>query len=82
MRYLRSCMTIMGIGSILLGLLLFFSVLFGYNDPIGVANRLNVNLLLMTVFLFGFIVLGGALIYASIKLPLAKRDRQPPAASE
>ena len=68
MKNLRSCMTILGAGAILFGVLLLLAVLFGYNDPTGVSNRLGANLLILTIFLVGFFGVGAGLIYAAMKL--------------
>ena len=68
MKNLRSCMTIIGVGSILFGLLLLIAVLVGYDDPAGVSNRLGVNFLILGIFLAGFWGIGSALIYIVYKL--------------
>ena len=68
MKNLRSCMTVIGVGSILLGLLLLIAVLVGYDDPAGVSNRLGVNLLILGIFLAGFWGIGSALLYIARKM--------------
>ncbi|MFN2201213.1 MAG: hypothetical protein ACK2UO_08400 [Caldilineaceae bacterium] len=60
-------MTIVGAGSILLGLLLLLGVLFAY-DPTGVTGRLGTNLFVLAIFLIGFWGLGAGLLYSVYKL--------------
>lgn len=64
---LRGCMSIVGIGSLLLGLLLLLGVLFGY-DPTGVSGQLATNLFLLILLLAGFWGLGVGLLYAANKM--------------
>ncbi len=66
MKYGRGCMTVIGIGLLLLGLLLLLGVVFGY-DPTGATSRLGLNLFVLAVFLVGFWGLGGALLYVAYK---------------
>jgi len=67
MQYLRSCMTIIGVGSLLLGLLLLIAFGVGY-DPTGVSSRLGVNIFVLGLFLLGFWALGGGLLYAVYRM--------------
>ena len=60
-------MTIVGVGAILLGLLLLFGVIFGY-DPTGVSGRLGANIFVLVIFLVGFWGLGAGLLYSVYKL--------------
>ena len=64
MQYLRSCMTIIGVGSFLFGLLLLIAFVVGY-DPTG---RLGVNIFVLGLFLLGFWALGGGLLYAVYRM--------------
>ncbi len=67
MRYLRSCMTIIGVGSFLFGLLLLIAFVVGY-DPTGVSSRLGVNIFVLGLFLLGFWALGGGLLFAVYRM--------------
>ena len=64
---LRGCISIIGVGSLLLGLLLLLGVLFGY-DPTGVSGQLATNLFLLVLLLVGFWGLGVVLLYAANKM--------------
>lgn len=66
MRTWRSCLTIIGVGFILIGFLLLIAFVVGY-DPAGVSGRLGVNLLLLGLFLVGFWALGAGLVFFSIR---------------
>lgn len=68
MRNWRGCTTVVGIGSLLFGLLLLLAVVFGF-DPTGVSGQLGLNLFVLIIFLIGFWGIGIGLLY------LANRSR-------
>lgn len=74
MRKWRSCMTIIGVGSLLFGLLLLVAFIFGY-DPVSVSGGRGLNLLILGLFLAGFWGVGAALIYAARRLGKAGSSR-------
>ncbi len=72
MKNLRSCLTIIGAGTILFAVVMLVAFVVGYNDPTSIANRLGANLFILAIFVIAFISVGAGLIYVARRL--AGRD--------